>query len=172
MVMIYIVFGFEKRIACEVLARSLPVKPSTIVIARYLSSCLIMITGIILFSLLAVTLDALISDAATDFEKLKNFGDIFIYIFVCALLNSFAFPIIFRYGMAMGGLISLAIGAFFFLAVPIVFPDSVFNGIETMIKISHYAASPGFYLLLSSIIIVLMGISALLSIKLYMKKDL
>jgi len=166
---IYSVFGFEKRTFNEILICSLPVKRSTVVIARYLSSYAHIAVCIVIFLLLYFLLNSLLPSPYENINLMIIIKIVFASFFALSLLISYSFPIIFKFGFLLGGIISLTIAVFFFFIVPL---NSGFNGMRTILNIIRNPEIAVLYSLLSTGIIVITGISIVMSIKLYSKIEL
>jgi len=164
--------GFIELKKGDILFCSLPVRRSTIVIGKYIYSYIIIVAGMVTFSFYALVLNSLLPDPAFVIENVDKTGILFTSAFVILLLISIAFPLIFRFGIIMGGLISFVFVILFIVVIPLRNHNSAFSGIEAIKKIARSSATPDTYLLLSLGMAGLIVVSVLFSLVFFSKKDL
>lgn len=164
-IIIFVLFGFEKRRKNETLWLSLPIKRVQIVLARYAASLLLLMVGMLLFLSLAFFLEQLFPGAPTDFRYLLHPGRALTYVLLIVLFMALFFPLIFRLGMLRGALAGVGLILPFFAVAPVFYNDSAFNGVDWLIMLAGFSGGPGFYPLMSLAMLALLGVSALLSIR-------
>lgn len=164
MILISASLGYDENAKIDILYSSLPIKRSTYVLAKYLSTYSILV-GVLLIILLLQLILTIFS--FTGSHPVITIRSIFYLFFPLTLLFSFYFPIHFKIGSMVEKkiifiviivLLSVLLTAIAFVVI-VSFEIDVF-------KIRHI------YLYLSMIMILFLVTSIGLSIKLYSKRDL
>ncbi len=161
-------FAFsEKKQKLETLICSLPVSRRSFVIARYLFAFCIAIFGFVLLYFASYTTYLIYSKPITEFYETYNLKSFFIALYIISISVSFIFPFIFKFRI-MGMIVTLPIG--FTLAMHSMV--LIFN--FTKQSYISYFSNADFVkvVLIAPIILILPIISAMISMKLYERKDI
>ena len=99
-IILLVPFLRENRFNGTVLTCSLPFNRRTIVLARYVSSWLLLLGSLLYFFLLACVMRLFFPATTLHFERVLSLKSYAVSILVVAILISFLFPIIFRFGLS------------------------------------------------------------------------
>jgi len=111
----------EKKFSTEILTNSLPGDRSTIVIARYFTSIVIIVIGMILWTLNAYISEFISTNSMTHFHQIAKLKVLFMALLFMSILQSIFLPAVFgfrTYGMAATFMIALIAAI---LPIPLIF---------------------------------------------------
>jgi len=180
-----LVFGIDASQGAEVIYVSLPVKRSTIVYARYCFTYLISISAffIVLLTCLAAVHVFRLWDPA--FDLLLSVRGVWSMVYSLLLVLSFLLPFIFKFGPDKGLIVFLFTGVG--MGILIIIFDSVFVALDgtvvldiglfhtmfdTLLRQIKSLKSTAVYSSMLLALIVIIGISSLLSVHFYRQRDL
>ena len=156
----------EKKRSAEILTNSLPGTRSTIVIARYFTSTIIIILGLILWLLNAYISESIYTAALTQFNQIARPKVLFMALLFVSIHLSAFLPAVF--GFRVLGMVSTYVIAIIaaILPIPLIFhPYKNYNP-------NFEAGDIALISILSLFIILAPSISATLSIIIYKRKNL
>lgn len=164
----FIYFSEKKsRVLGETLTCSLPVTRSSIVAAKYLTSAIITVIGIILWFLNAYIFDLIYTNAVTNFYQIAYPKVLFMALFFISIHMSIFLPAVFSFrifGMVLTYVIALLAAV---IPIPLLFYPYKNS------YIPYFVAED--FLLITVLIILMvlvLFISVILSVKLYNKREL
>lgn len=151
----------------EVLTCSLPVNRSRIVIARYLTSAVLMFGGLALWYLNGFVAGAIYTDAVTDFNQAAHFKVLFMAVFFILLQTSVFLPALFRFRLA-GTVISFIVA----LVAAVSSVTLIFRPYSR--SFNSYFVEGDFILIsvLTFIMVAVPAISLAVSLSVYKRKDI
>ena len=174
----------EERFKGNVLNCSLPFQRSTIVLSKYVSAWLMILGGLLYVLAFGSVLCLFAPVSRTEFLQMLSLKTLFTILSVYTLFICFFYPLIFRFGIGQGFLITLVmlqvagLGLTAMMGTSIGFDlRSIIDGIKGGILDSinflvHFFGMPGFYLFLILVIILLHIISLTCSKALFARRDL
>lgn len=166
----YPFFEFAKR--NTVLWCSMPVKRSSIVLSFYVNSLIIMTAGIVLFVLYAFILDRLVGLKGKEFAFLIDWKYFYIYFFAVILFTSVFLPPVFKFGSVAGVWLSTFIVWFLLLLPYTLIKKSLYSQQITLNEAVSNLGIPGFFPLISVVLISIVYISVKLSVYFFNYRDL
>ena len=166
----YAFFEFAK--GKTILWCSMPVKRSTIVLAFYVNSLIIMAAGIILFILYAFILDRIVGLKGKEFVSLMDWKYFYIYFSAVILFTAVFLPTVFKFGSVSGVWLSTLIVWFFLLVPYTLIKKSLYSQKITLNEAVANLGIPGFYFLISAVLISVLYLSGKISIHFFSSRDL
>jgi len=154
----------------EIMFLSLPINRKMIVRARYLNAYLVAAVSVVYFSIMLVILMKVFP--YKDYERVMSLGVLVTFIIMVSLFISFTMPLVYKFGLILGVVLSAMIPAFFIYITYGFFKDTVFNGMRWLNELAYYADDPKNLPLLILIVAGISFISLILAGKLYLKKDI
>ncbi len=162
------IFSFsEKSRNTEILTCSLPVSRVSIVVARYLTSALIMVLGILLFYFMAYLATFLLENAANKFSNIANLRVLYLTIFFVTVHTSLFLPAVFWFRM-LGSIIGFAVA----LIASVVLTRIIFRPYKLSMVAIFREDNVELLVLLTILTILILFASIVLSVKLYQKRNL
>lgn len=162
--------GYDDKNKCDIMLNSLPINRIDLVISKYLSTLVFMFIGVILTFLISTVLNLF---GLSHLNRTINIEDILGFSISIIILSSFYFPVYFKLGYQKSRYVNISV-FMLFLIVPSILSKIIVKGSTPPSFILYLNSQPDW--LISSFIIVIaiivLLISMLLSIKLYINKDL
>ncbi len=164
---------------------SFPVKRTTVVYARYISSLILIMSGLILTAFLGLIFDAFLSAEDKSFKILMTWPGIAGFLFSVILFISIIMPFIFRFGLVKGLVIFVSAVVSCILVITVIeyiisvnqgyvmFTKPYFRGI-TRLTAEYINSSGTLFLKIQSaaVLIAVPVLSVFLSKRFYNKRDL
>jgi len=181
----FIFLGVDNAYKAEMIYASLPIKRSTIVLARYLSSFILTTGSFSLAVLSCLSMVYIFDHTDPAFNIILSFRGIISMISFLFMILSFIFPFIFKFGAGKGITAALIMQISLMIAVPVIkfvlkalqgilaFDFAFFNrmlhgAIKWIVGLTAFQA----YLLIFGIVTFVILVSIGLSVRFYNKMDL
>ena len=156
----------------EMLWCSMPVKRKQIVISRYLSSLVIVIVGLIFWFLAAVIFNMIFSNAASDFKQITYVNNFWMPVILIAVFISLLLPVIFRIKSYAAHYISALVTFITAVTMGIAVQRSFHSDKSYFFDLVSRTGFFSLAVLAVAAILVLTGLSVLVSIWFYNKRNL
>ncbi|MCP4724498.1 MAG: ABC-2 transporter permease [bacterium] len=153
----------------EIMFLSLPISRKMIVRARYLNAYLVTAVTVAYFSILLVILMKFFP--YKDYERVMTLGVLVTFIIMISLFISFTMPLVYKFGLILGVVLSAMIPAIFVYITYGFLKDTMFNGMRWLNELAYFADDPMNIPLLILIVGGFSFASLFLAEKLYRNKD-
>jgi len=181
----FIFIALDSLYKADIEYSSLPVKRSTIVYARYVSSSLSVIAGLILTIIIGFVFKQFFTAADKGFELLMTIRGLISFILIVTLPISYLLPFIFKFGFGKGLWVASSISMMIVILILIVksissflkgyqlFNEAFFSKLlNEILEIIKILGKTGVLAVIFFIIGTLVLISIKLSVRFYSKRDL
>ncbi|MBI5021583.1 MAG: ABC-2 transporter permease [Ignavibacteriales bacterium] len=151
----------------EALTCSLPVSRSGIVIARYLTSAVLMFGGLALWYLNGFVAGAVYTDAATDFNRAAHLKVLFIAVFFIVLQTSIFLPALFKFRL-IGTVLTFVVA----LVAAVITVVLIFRPYSRSFNSYFVEGELVVISILTSIMVAAPALSLVVSLSLFKRKDI
>ena len=173
--LIIYVHGYEEMKRGALLSCSLPVTRTRIIIAKYITSFIMVILVMAVYLISTIIFEPFLTNTIFSPLELLKTGNLIALTAGSSFIMAVFFPLFFRFGAYMGGFISgfVCIGYFFVFSIYYKFSDLSFLHILRKINEPGYGSElPGIYIVLIISSIILVSISGQAAVKVFKNKDI